>query len=250
MNILVSNDDGYQAPGILALAEALRALGRVVIVAPDRNRSGASSSLTLTAPINAIPRGEDIYAIEGTPADCINVALGGLVSFVPDLVVSGINDGPNMADDSIYSGTVAAAVEGRFLRLPSVAVSMAGFHPQHFDTAASVTVDLVRKLEAADFPVNTVLNVNVPDVPLDEIKGIRATRLGSRHAPDPAAEHPNPRGQTMYWLGPAGIADDNTNGTDFHAVAEGYVSVTPLSIDMTRHDLMGNVQTWVDDNAC
>ncbi len=250
MNILVSNDDGYQAPGILALAEALRELGRVVIVAPDRNRSGASSSLTLTAPINTIPRGEDVYAVEGTPADCINVALGGLVPFTPDLVVSGINDGPNMADDSIYSGTVAAAVEGRFLRLPSVAVSMAGFHPQHFATAAQVTVDLVRRIEQADFPVNTVLNVNVPDRPLHELKGLRATRLGSRSAPEPAAEHPNPRGQHMYWLGPAGTADDNSIGTDFHAVSEGYVSVTPLSIDMTRHDLMGNVQTWVDNNAC
>ena len=250
MNILVSNDDGYQAPGILSLAEALRELGRVVIVAPDRNRSGASSSLTLTAPINTIPRGEDIYAVEGTPADCINVALGGLVSFKPDLVVSGINDGPNMADDSIYSGTVAAAVEGRFLALPSIAVSMATFHPVHFDTAASITVDLVRKIKQADFPTNTVLNVNVPDVPLDQIKGLRATRLGSRSAPEPAAEHPNPRGQAMYWLGPAGLEDDNTNGTDFHAVSEGYVSVTPLSIDMTRHDLMGNVQTWVNNTVC
>lgn len=247
MNILISNDDGYQAPGILVLADALRSLGRVVIVAPDRNRSGTSSALTLTAPINAKKYAENVYAIEGTPADCVNVALGGLISFTPDIVVSGINDGPNLADDTLYSGTVAAAIEGRHLGLPAIAISMGSFHAKHYRTAGAMAAMLVKTLMQSPLPQDTILNVNVPDLPLNMLKGIVSTRLGSRLPPSQAAQHPNPRGQTMYWLGPAGEQNDNSVGTDFHAVSEGMVSVTPLTIDMTKHATIGLIQTWLDD---
>ena len=247
MNILISNDDGYFSPGIRALADALRALGQLAIVAPDRNRSGASSALTLTQPINVTAHGDAVYAVQGTPADCVNVALGGLLSWKPDIVVSGINDGPNMADDTLYSGTIAAAIEGRFLGMPSIALSMGSSHPTHFDSAAQVAVKLVQQLMSAPLPSDTILNVNVPDLPLAEIQGMEVTRLGSRLEPEQVGEHTSPRGQAQYWLGPAGLPNDNGAGTDFHAIDNGRVSITPLTIDMTFHNTLAQVQTWVRD---
>lgn len=245
LKILISNDDGYFAPGIRALGAELSELGTVAIAAPDRNRSGASSGLTLTRPINVTPHGELIYAVEGTPADCVNVALGGLLPWTPDLVVAGINDGPNMADDCVYSGTVAAAIEGRFLGMPSIALSMAASHPQHFETAATIACDLVKGLVASPLAVDTILNVNVPDLPLADLKGRKVTRLGSRLKPDQAGVHPNPRGDAQYWLGPAGDQNDGSEGTDFHAIANDFVSITPISIDMTRHEAINSTQQWL-----
>lgn len=245
LKILISNDDGYFAPGIQALGNALRALGTVAIVAPDRNRSGASSGLTLTRPIDVSQHGELIYGVQGTPADCVNVALGGLLPWTPDLVVAGINDGPNMADDCLYSGTVAAAVEGRFLGMPSIALSMGESHPKHFDTAATIARELVEGLMQSPLPEDNILNVNVPDVALGDLKGRKVTRLGSRHKPDKAGVHANPRGDAQYWLGPAGDQNDGGEGTDFHAIANGFVSITPLSIDMTRHNAVDSLQQWL-----
>ena len=246
MNILISNDDGYLAPGIASLSDALSEIASVVAVAPDRNRSGASSSLTLTQPINTRKHSDTLFSVEGTPADCVGVALGGLCEQTFDMVVSGINDGPNMADDVLYSGTIAAAIEGRFLKYPSIAISMATFHPQHFETAASVACDLVLHLQNSPMPQNTILNVNVPDVPRAEILAIESTRLGTRDVPAFAGKHENPKQQPMFWLGPAGEPLDNAQGTDFHAVANNKVSVTPLTIDMTRHDSLQSTQQWLN----
>ena len=246
MNILISNDDGYLAPGIAALSDALSEIASVVVVAPDRNRSGASSSLTLTQPINTVKHSDTVYSVEGTPADCVNVALGGLCEETFDMVVSGINDGPNMADDALYSGTIAAALEGRFLSIPSIALSMASFHPQHFATAASIARDMVLQLQKSPLPSDTILNINVPDIALSEVTGIVSTRLGSRNKPEYAGRHDNPKQQPMFWLGPAGKPDDNTEGTDFHAVANNKVSVTPLTIDMTKHESLQSTQQWLN----
>jgi len=245
VNILISNDDGFFAPGIRALADALQELGTVAIVAPDRNRSGASSSLTLTQPINVTAHGDSIYAVEGTPADCVNVALGGLLPWKPDLVVAGINDGPNMADDTVYSGTVAAAIEGRFLGMPSVAVSMGTAHPTHFETAARVTQELVAALAKTPLPSDTILNVNVPDVAYTDLQGRSVTRLGSRFEPDKVGEHANPRGVKQFWLGPAGEPNDCGDDTDFQAIQQNRVSITPLTVDMTQHSMLTHVESWL-----
>lgn len=249
LKILISNDDGYFAPGIQALAAALRPLGTVAVVAPDRNRSGASSGLTLTQPINVTPHGELIYGVEGTPADCVNVALGGLLSWTPDLVVAGINDGPNMADDCLYSGTVAAAIEGRFLGMPSIALSMGASHPKHFETAAAIARELVEGLVQTPLSPDTILNVNVPDLAAADIKGRKVTRLGSRFKPDQAGVHANPRGDAQYWLGPAGEQNDRSEGTDFYAIENDFVSITPLTIDMTRHSAVESTQQWLTSVA-
>jgi 5'-nucleotidase len=246
VKILVSNDDGYFAPGIRALAEALTALGEVVIVAPDRNRSGASSSLTLTQPVSVTEHGDSVYGVDGSPADCVMVAMSGLLSWRPDVVVTGINDGPNMADDSLYSGTIAAAVEGRFLGLPSIAVSMAEAHPKHWHTAAQVAKELVENLATAPMPADTILNVNVPDRPYVQLSGMQITRLGTRFEPERAGEHISPRGQRQFWLGPAGEPDDQSAGSDFHAVANGFVSITRLTIDTTRHAVIPTLSDWLD----
>jgi len=245
LKILISNDDGYLAPGIQVLADALRELGEVAVVAPDRNRSGASSALTLTHGINVTEHDNQVYAVEGTPADCVNVALGGLLAWKPDIVVAGINDGPNMADDSLYSGTIAAAMEGRFLGMPSVALSMGSAHPQHFETAGIVAQELVAGLRKSPMPADTILNVNVPDVPYAELKGRRVTRLGSRHEPDQVGEQLNSSGVAQYWLGPAGRPRNCADGTDFHAIENLFVSVTPLSVDMTHHAMIEQVQEWL-----
>lgn len=246
MRILIANDDGYLSPGIRALYEAMQRLGQATIVAPDRNRSGASNSLTLSHPVFVRQHEADIYSLEGTPTDCVNIALSGLLKQEQDMVVSGINDGPNMGDDVLYSGTVAAAIEGRHLGHPALAVSMASHEPLHYDSAASVMHNLVAHLREVPLPADTILNINVPDLPFADIKGMKATRLGTRHPSKNAIRQLSPRGETLYWIGAAGDVADDGPGTDFGAVQEGYVSVTPLQIDLTRLDSVSPVADWLE----
>ncbi len=246
MKILLSNDDGYRADGLAALADAIRPLGRLSIVAPDRNRSGASNSLTLDVPLRAARFDEDAYYVNGTPTDCVHLAISGLFDFDHDIVVSGVNDGANLGDDTLYSGTVAAAVEGRFLGLPAIAVSLVvePGSPRNFASAAQIAADLVQRLAQHPLPSATILNVNVPDLPPGQLKGIRVTRLGMRHRSKPMVRAKDPRGRNVYWVGPAGSGQDAGPGTDFHAVASGYASVTPLHIDLTRHSALAELESW------
>lgn len=246
MHILISNDDGYQAPGIGHLAAALKGQGEVTVVAPDRDRSGASNSLTLDQPLRATRVGERIYRVEGTPTDCVHLAITGLLDEEPDMVVSGINAGANMGDDVLYSGTVAAATEGRFLGLPAIAVSMASLEPEHFDTAARVAVALLKRLLADPLPADTILNVNVPDLPWNALRGFAATRLGQRHRAEPAIATRDPRGRRIYWIGAPGDEQDAGPGTDFHAVRQGFVSITPIQVDLTRYEALDKVAGWVE----
>ncbi len=249
MKLLVSNDDGVQAPGIQALSRALEPLGQVRVVAPDRDRSGASSSLTLTQPVRVRQLGEACWAIEGTPTDCVHLAVTGMFDDTPDMVVSGINAGANMVDDVLYSGTVAAAIEGRYLGLPAVAVSLChekyNGQPRHFDTAARAARVIVERLLLKPLPADTILNVNVPDLPWGAIRGFQATRLGRRHKAEPAIPLEDPRGRPLFWIGPAGSEQDAGPGTDFHAVAQGYVSITPVEVDMTRYDAIEPLGQWL-----
>jgi 5'-nucleotidase len=246
MKILVSNDDGYLATGINVLTDALQAVADVVVVAPDRNRSAASNSLTVHSPLRVHRIAENRYSVDGTPSDCVHLALTGFLDHEPDLVVSGINHGANLGDDVIYSGTVAAAMEGRFLGLPAIAVSLAGNGPlRHFDTAAKVVVDMVQKLDNAAFSTDVTLNVNVPDVPFDSLRGVRAARLGFRHKSEPIVREKDPHGRTIFWVGPAGRGADAGEGTDFHAVDDGAVAVTPLKVDLTRHDSLPQIAEWL-----
>ncbi len=246
MRILVSNDDGYQAPGLLHLVTALSELAEITVVAPDRDRSGASNSLSLKNPLYVTRHDNGVYSVEGTPTDCVHVAITGLLEQEPDMVVSGINAGANLGDDVIYSGTVAAAMEGRFLGLPAIAISQASFHPEHFDTAARVAVWLVRRLRERPLPPDTILNVNVPDLPWDRLAGFRATRLGHRHKSEPVIKSIDPRGRPIYWVGPAGPEQDAGPGTDFHAVRADHVSITPLQVDLTRHGALDSLTEWLD----
>lgn len=245
MKILVSNDDGYLAKGIKALAEALSEIGEVVVVAPDRNQSGASNSLTLTAPlrIHQIEKGR--YCVNGTPSDCVHLALSGFLDFDPDIVVSGVNHGANLGDDVIYSGTVAAAMEGRFLGFPAIAVSLTGRHSTHYATASRVATELVLRLQDKPLSSDVILNVNVPDLPYDELAGMRSTRLGFRHQSEPLIRNKDPRGHTIYWIGPAGEGQDTGPGTDFQAIEQGAVAVTPLKVDLTRHEAIDELETWL-----
>ena len=245
MRILVSNDDGYFSPGIALLAERLGALGEVTVVAPERDRSGASNSLTLDRPLTVRRAANGFRYVDGTPTDCVHLALTGLVDPLPDLVVSGINHGANMGDDTIYSGTVAAATEGYLFGIPSLAVSLVGKTGRHFETAAAVAVLMVERFARAPFAPPILLNINVPDVPLAELGGIEATRLGRRHKAEPVVQVKTPRGETAYWIGPAGDAQDAGPGTDFHAVAAGRVSVTPLQIDLSQHQQLPLVKAWL-----
>lgn len=246
MRILIANDDGYQSPGIAALHVAMNRLGEATVVAPDRNRSGASNSLTLSRPISVKHHADHVYAVEGTPADCVNIALSGLLESDVDVVVSGINDGPNMGDDVLYSGTVAAAMEGRFLGHPAIALSMATHAPQHYETAALIAEKIVKQLVVAPLAAGTILNINVPDIAIEQVRGFRLTRLGSRHPSANAIKQESPRGETIFWIGAAGSINDNSDGTDFHAVAENYVSVTPLATDLTRVDALQPVGDWLE----
>lgn len=246
MKILVSNDDGYLATGINVLTEALQAVADVIVVAPDRNRSAASNSLTVHSPLRVQKIADNRYSVDGTPSDCVHLALTGFLDDEPDLVVSGINHGANLGDDVIYSGTVAAAMEGRFLGLPAIAVSLASEgRPTHFETAAQVVVEMVQKLERAAFSTDVTLNVNVPDRPYAELTGVRASRLGFRHKSEPVVREKDPHGRTIFWVGPAGRGADAGEGTDFHAVEQGAVAVTPLKVDLTRHDSLPQITEWL-----
>ncbi len=246
MRILLSNDDGYQAPGLKALAEGLAAIATVTVVAPERNRSGASNSLTLEHPLHAVAMDNGFISVDGTPTDCVHLAITGLLEDEPDMVVAGINDGANMGDDVLYSGTVAAATEGRFLGFPAMAVSMASQMPKYFETGARVAREMVERICQHPLRADTIINVNVPDLPYNELKGYQATRLGHRHKAEPVIKTSDPRGRIIYWVGPAGAEQDAGPGTDFHAIREGYVSVTPLKIDLTRHELLPEMQEWLD----
>ncbi len=258
MRILISNDDGYRARGIIALREALKGLGDLTVVAPDRNRSGASNSLTLDVPLRVGKAEQDVYFCLGTPTDCVHLALSGLFPFEPDMVVSGVNDGANLGDDVLYSGTVAAATEGRFLGKPAVAVSLntdglRGEGKRHFETGAHFARVIVERLLATPLVLAigraTILNVNVPNLPLESVKGIKVTRLGNRHRSEAVIKTEDPRGRPVYWVGPAGASQDAGPGTDFHAVSEGYVSVTPLTVDLTNHSALDDVRSWVGTGA-
>ncbi len=247
MFFLVSNDDGYRAPGIKSLEKVLATLGSVAVVAPDRNRSGASNSLTLESPLQVHEYGkENHYFVNGTPTDCVHIAITGLLKKNPDMVVSGINSGGNLGDDVLYSGTVAAAMEGRFMGLPAMAISLVGDDPVHYDTAAAVIGKLIKNLQKNPLAPDTILNINVPDLPLDEIKGIHVTRLGQRHKSEPVIKDQDPRGRPIYWIGPPGAEQDGGEGTDFHAVRNGYVSITPLQVDLTHHESLDKVSRWLE----
>ncbi|AFL72542.1 5'/3'-nucleotidase SurE [Thiocystis violascens] len=247
MKILVSNDDGYQSPGLIALASALGQLGEVVVVAPERDRSGASNSLTLDVPLRATRTANGYIRVDGTPTDCVHLALTGLFQTDPDpdLVVAGINHGPNLGDDVLYSGTVAAATEGRFLGLPSMAVSIVSHEPRYLATASRVAVRLVSRLREHPLESSIILNVNVPDLPYEDLKGFVATRLGHRHKAEPVVMARDPRGRTIYWVGPAGPEQDAGPGTDFDAVRHGFVSITPLQVDLTRHAALETLGHWL-----
>lgn len=246
MHILLSNDDGYRAPGLRVLADTLGKLHTISVVAPDRNRSGASNSLTLERPLRANLADNGFTYVNGTPTDCVHLAITGLLESEPDIVISGINDGANMGDDVLYSGTVAAAMEGRFLGLPAIAVSMGSYEPQHFSSAGKAIVQIVERLVQYPLKQDSILNVNVPDLPWDEIKGIKATRLGNRHKSEGVIKQTDPRGEPVYWVGPPGKTQDAGEGTDFHAVEHGFISITPLQIDLTRYDSLNGLNDWLD----
>ncbi len=249
MHILLSNDDGYAAPGLIALARALKEHAEITVVAPERNRSGASNSLTLDRPLHKSIAENGFIKVDGTPTDCVHLGITGLLEHEPDMVFAGINHGANPGDDVIYSGTVAAATEGRFLGLPAVAISILGVSPIHFDAAAQIAVKLLQNIRRYPLPADTILNVNVPDLPLESIRGFKATRLGQRHKAEPVVRGCDPRGREIFWVGAAGPEQDAGPGTDFHAVREGYVSVTPLQIDLTRYDSLEELRTWLPEGG-
>lgn len=249
MRILLSNDDGYFAPGLAALAEALSTLAEIVVVAPERDRSGASNSLTLDRPLQVRRSHSGYFYVNGTPTDCVHLGVTGLLDKLPDMVVSGINHGANMGDDTIYSGTVAAATEGFLLGIPSVAVSLASKSAGNYATAARVAREIVERFNRRPLAFPVLLNVNVPDVPYDQLAGIEITRLGRRHKAEPVIKQINPRGETVYWVGAAGDAQDAGDGTDFHAVANRRVSITPLQIDLTQYAKLDSVRDWLNDPA-
>ncbi|HNX70466.1 5'/3'-nucleotidase SurE [Rivihabitans pingtungensis] len=246
MNFLISNDDGYFAPGLAALAQTLSRLGNVTVVAPERDRSGASNSLTLDRPLTARRAANGFFSVNGTPTDCVHLAITGLMDSPPDMVFSGINHGPNMGDDTLYSGTVAAATEGYLLGIPSVAMSLAGKPGEHFASACLVAEQLVRRWQEAPWAQGAVLlNVNVPDVPPEQLGPWQVTRLGRRHHAEPVVQSRNPRGETIYWVGAVGRAQDAGPGTDFHTVAAKGVSVTPLQLDLTAHHTLDPLSAWL-----
>ena len=245
MRILISNDDGYLAAGLAALNAAVSSIAETFVIAPDRNRSGASNSLTLTRPLRVSTAPNGFRHLDGTPTDCVHVGLTGLMDPEPDMVIAGINHGANLGDDVLYSGTVAAAMEGRYLGFPAVAISLAGSNAQHFDSAAEIALQVLTRMQDHPLPRDSILNVNVPDLPFELIKGFRATRLGCRHKSDPVIRSQDPSGREIYWVGPAGEGQDCGEGTDFLAIQEGYVSVTPLQIDLTRHGQLEQIQSWL-----
>ena len=245
MRILLSNDDGYFSPGIQALADALAGLGEIVVVAPEQNRSGASNSLTLDRPLSLKRSASGFYFVNGTPTDCVHLAVTGMLDYLPDIIVSGINLGANMGDDTIYSGTVAAATEGFLLGIPSFAVSLTSFEGRNFATAGRVACELVERFMRDPIGEPVLLNVNVPDVPYAELHGTEVTRLGRRHKAEPVVRMRSPRNETVYWVGAAGAAADAGPGTDFHAIERVCVSVTPLQIDLTHSGQMPVITRWM-----
>jgi 5'-nucleotidase len=249
MRILLSNDDGYFAPGLACLAEMLASIAEVVVVAPERNRSGASNSLTLDRPLMLRRAQNGFHYVNGTPTDCVHMAVTGMLEQQPDMVISGINSGANMGDDTIYSGTVAAATEGFLLGIPSIAVSLAGSELRHYQTAAQVVADLVQRFEKKTHTHPWLLNVNVPDIPHKQLQGVEVTRLGKRHKAEPVIKASNPNGETVYWVGPAGKAQDAGEGTDFHAVANHRASITPLQVDLTQYNQLDAVRGWLHGAA-
>jgi 5'-nucleotidase len=246
MRILLSNDDGYFAPGLSVLADALADLGDIVVVAPEQNRSGASNSLTLDRPLMLKKAANGFYFVNGTPTDCVHLAVTGMLDELPDIIVSGINAGANMGDDTIYSGTVAAATEGYLLGIPAIAVSMTSHECRHFETAGRVARELVERFIADPIREPVLLNVNVPDLPYDDLQGIEVTRLGRRHKAEPVVKMVSPRRETVYWIGAAGAAADAGPGTDFNAVDRGFASITPLQIDLTHAAQMPVIRTWLE----
>jgi len=249
MRVLVSNDDGVDAPGIRILAAGLRAAGHeVLVVAPDRDRSGASNSLTLDMPVRVVQIDGSSWRVYGTPTDCVHVAITGMLEQEPDIVVSGINNTANLGDDVIYSGTVAAAMEGRFLGLPAVAVSLATVDHvgRHYETAARAAAEIIARLRTDPLPADTMLNVNVPDLPWEELAGFEVSRLGNRHRAEACVPQTDPRGRQWWWIGAAGPEQDAGPGTDFHAVRTGHISITPIQVDLTRYQALEQVGSWVE----
>ncbi len=246
MHILLSNDDGYFAPGLAILAETLAPFAKITVVAPERDRSGASNSLTLDRPLAVRRASNGFFYVNGTPTDCVHLAVTGLLDSLPDIVISGVNHGANMGDDTIYSGTVAAATEGFLLGIPSLAISLVAQGGDHFATAAQVAADMVKRFERRPVAQPALLNINVPDVPYDQLHGLEVTRLGKRHKAEPVVKSTTPRGETVYWVGAAGGAQDAGAGTDFNAVTRMRVSVTPLQVDLTQFTQLQTIRDWIE----
>lgn len=247
MNILLSNDDGYNAPGLQALRLSLMQFATVITVAPETNRSGASNSLTLDTPLRITDRGDNIYSVNGTPTDCVHLALTGLLNNEPDIVISGINAGANMGDDVLYSGTVAAAMEGRFLGLPAMAVSSCSFELEHVQTAVKAIELLFEQMGSFPDKEDTILNINIPNLPWEQIQGIQSTRLGRRHKSEPVINTKDPRGNNIYWVGPPGEEQDAGKGTDFYAINTQFISVTPIHTDLTRYQALQDTANWLEN---
>ncbi len=245
MHLLLSNDDGIHSSGLRCLANALAELGEITVVAPNRNRSASSNSLTLERPLRAQEVQPNWYSVDGTPTDCVHLAITGLVSKEPNIVVSGINAGANLGDDVIYSGTVAAAMEGRFLGLPSVAISITSFQPEYLEDAAKISKQIISELSNTTLPKDVIININIPNVSLAELQGIQVTRLGNRHKAEPVIRSADPRGKPIYWVGAAGPEQDAGPGTDFHAINNNYVSVSPMHLDLTHYQAMDAVKQWI-----
>lgn len=249
MKVLISNDDGVFAPGIRALYDSLKAEVDCIVVAPDRDRSGVSSSLTLGAPLRPVKQDNGFIAVDGNPADCVHLAVHGLLQDKPDMVVSGINLGANLGDDVLYSGTVGAAMEGRFLAQPALALSLCSRDPEHLPTACYFAKKMMQQVQTLELPPRTILNINVPALPLDKIKGIKLTRLGHRRSPATIEKMRDPRGKDGYWIAAVGQPEDDCEGTDFHAVCDGFVSVTPLKVDQTHNEVFSEMDRWLDNLA-
>lgn len=245
MKILMSNDDGVLAKGLGILYQNIAVKHDVTVIAPDRNCSGASNALSLHQPLRIQQLDNGFYSVNGTPSDCVHLGINKFLDDDPQLVVSGINHGANLGDDVIYSGTVAAATEGRYMGLPAIAVSLVGHNGEHFETAAKVVNEIISKLETHPLPANQILNVNVPDVPYSELKGIQITRQGRRHRAEGMVKAEDAFGRTIYWYGPAGSEQDAGEGTDFYAIAHGFCSVTPLSVDMTAYQSLDDMKAWL-----
>tara|TARA_Y100001960_G_scaffold173656_1_gene182107 strand:+ start:2958 stop:3707 length:750 start_codon:yes stop_codon:yes gene_type:complete len=246
MKILLSNDDGVHAKGISILYEALSKIADVTVIAPDRNCSGASNSLTLLNPLRATQLDNGFYSVNGTPTDCVHLGVNQLLDEEPDLVVAGINNGANLGDDTLYSGTVAAATEGRHLGLPAIAVSLCSKKEAYYETAAEVAVKIIKQLSSHPLPKDQIININVPDIPLAELKGIKVTRLGARHKADTMTKQIDPWGRSVFWYGSLGSESDAGEGTDFYAVNHGYAAVTPLKVDMTAHESIDAMSSWLE----